>query len=211
MENSISEFDSNFDIRASDFSLIFQFVFPKGCLRHVLRPPKADSCFEFQAGCLELCHWMLVIFSSVSAGILNLSGKKCKMQAPRGPVSATVRRKGLPYFADRRICFRFVAALLACTYFAFRVELFEEEYEQNHPQQSGTPAQPSITLPSLNWETFDKDNAPKAIVVTLAAIFIVLQLARSDRAPRCLLPARVHVVRDKSPPFIPSLPPGISE
>ena len=57
--------------------------------------------------------------------------------------------------------YRFVALLLASNYFAFQVELFEDEYEANHPRTYETC---SITQPTLTWESFDKENAPKAFV-----------------------------------------------
>ena len=49
-----------------------------------------------------------------------------------------------------------IALLLAFNYFAFQVELFDDEYEENHPAPTTTC---SITHPTLNWESFDKDNA----------------------------------------------------
>jgi hypothetical protein len=92
---------------------------------------------------------------------------------------------------------RFVALLLATNYFAFQVELFEEEYEANHRQISETC---SIALPTLNWETFDKTNAQKAFVLTpdiVMELLHVLPFPRDQQFPPFLEPLPV---RDKSPP-----------
>ncbi len=65
----------------------------------------------------------------------------------------------------RYVTWRILCLLLALNYFAFRIELFREENEQNHPQTDLAAHQVTFSMSSLNWETFDKDNAPKAIVV----------------------------------------------
>ena len=92
----------------------------------------------------------------------------------------------------------FVALLLAGNYFAFQVELFDTEYEANHPKQAETC---SISSPTLNWESFDKNNAPQAFVfdarVAIECIFILPSLPVST--PRLEPPFRL--VRDKSPPL----------
>ena len=97
-----------------------------------------------------------------------------------------------------------IALILASNYFAFQVELFDGEYEANHPSHSD-PTSSSITQPSLGWETFDKDNAPKAFVVNTDFIVEVL----------CVLPVEIgnehppHIqffhLRDKSPPSHPAV------
>jgi hypothetical protein len=90
-----------------------------------------------------------------------------------------------------------MALIVALNYFAFRTELCEEEYEQNHPEHSDTV---SFTLFSVNWETFDKDNAPKAFTVNvdpqvefLFAVTAPLQVSKLSFQP-------FQPVRDKSPP-----------
>jgi hypothetical protein len=92
---------------------------------------------------------------------------------------------------------RVLAALVAFTYFGFRTELFRKEYEENHPAQNGFSG---ITTLSLNWETFDKDNAPKAFVFSAVVPMLLLGV--------CTRPARTFLVdlsprtliHDKSPP-----------
>jgi len=87
--------------------------------------------------------------------------------------------------------------LFAYNYFAFRVELFDNEYKENHPERSDVL---SIGVSSLNWETFDKDNAPKAFVIHadgqiefLCYVAYPLQLSNHSFEP-------YRPVRDKSPP-----------
>jgi hypothetical protein len=97
----------------------------------------------------------------------------------------------------RRPAYQLIAFLLAANYFAFQVELFDDEYEANHPRTSATS---SITGPVFTWESFDKDNAPPAFVVDpcreIRPLFTVIAepaLPGTPAAPR--VPAR-----DKSPP-----------
>ena len=100
-----------------------------------------------------------------------------------------------------KIGWRAFALLLAINYFSFRVELFEEEDQQNHPVIDPCTHQTSISPSTLNWETFDKDNAPKAITIhpdVQIELFVVVN---------CPLKVSQHFwepyqpVRDKSPPL----------
>lgn len=93
--------------------------------------------------------------------------------------------------------YKFVALLLATNYFGFQVELFEDEYEANHPRTYDTC---SITRPAITWESFDKENAPQAFVcdahIRIEFLFIV-------HSPLIILPLtelQYQPVRDKSPP-----------
>jgi hypothetical protein len=61
-----------------------------------------------------------------------------------------------------RLTCRIIGLVLAANYFAFQVELFDDEYEANHPRASDRL---SITGPLFTWESFDKENAPEAFVV----------------------------------------------
>ncbi len=61
-----------------------------------------------------------------------------------------------------------VALVLACTYFAFRVELFSEEAEQH---ASSFPMTLAFGTSTLSWETFDKENAPQAFTVRVLTLF----------------------------------------
>jgi hypothetical protein len=97
----------------------------------------------------------------------------------------------------RRVLFQCLAALLACNYFAFRVELFGDEYERAHPARTG---ELSIGSVSLTWETFDKDNAPKAFVIEPVTPLVFLFTAPKPgevEMPDC---SPCTLVRDKSPP-----------
>ena len=92
----------------------------------------------------------------------------------------------------------FVALLLASNYFAFQVELFEEEYEKNHRPVSD---ESSIAAPTLTWESFDKNNAPKAF--TLSPIFVPQVLWYLPNSSHLQIPPllQINPVRDKSPPI----------
>ncbi len=96
--------------------------------------------------------------------------------------------------------YRLLALLVAANYFAFRVEMFGEEYEQSHP--SGVCGN-SLSLPSVNWESFDKDNAPQAISV--GARIVIEPLGLSPREPRieCQYYPPFRLILDKSPPMFP--------
>jgi hypothetical protein len=86
---------------------------------------------------------------------------------------------------------------LALNYFAFQVELFEEEYEQNHKKMS---EECSVSTPTLNWETFDKNNAPKAFTIQptlpVELLFVFPGPAKLQSSPI----VQEAPVRDKSPP-----------
>lgn len=94
---------------------------------------------------------------------------------------------------------KLTALILACNYFAFQVEVFEEEYEANHRPVSPTPA---LGSPTLTWESFGKTNAPKAFVFNAeVSIVLLLHLEPLDIS---FLPPLITVgpVRDKSPPLV---------
>ncbi|HUL42935.1 MAG TPA: hypothetical protein VLY03_01120 [Bacteroidota bacterium] len=97
-----------------------------------------------------------------------------------------------------RLFFRWAALVLAVSYFGFRTELFESEYDDAHPKIDGTCA---ITGSSLNWETFDKDNAPQAFTFTVPAptetVFTLPPVKSVD--PTGYIPYRL--IQDKSPPI----------
>jgi hypothetical protein len=91
-----------------------------------------------------------------------------------------------------------VAIVLACNYFAFQVELFEDEYEANHskPAQSN-----SLAGTMLSWESFDKDDVQEPFIfdalVTLDFLFTLPSETRTPDGPR----VTIHPIRDKSPPL----------
>ena len=104
-------------------------------------------------------------------------------------------------FALRKLAGRVSALLLACNYFAFRVELFSDEYEQNHPATGSTSSQPAYARQTLNWETFDKDNAPKAISVNAWISLKLIASIPDEHLFSKLLPRELQTIRDKSPPL----------
>ncbi len=93
---------------------------------------------------------------------------------------------------------RLLFFLLAVNYFAFRTELFSDEYEANHPN---APSVCSISAVSVNWESFDKDNATAAFVFDagmrmerLASIGLAVR-----HSPHLVFAC--ELIRDKSPPL----------
>ena len=96
-----------------------------------------------------------------------------------------------------KIIYRCLSVIVACNYFAFRVELFEQEYENNHPVYPTTIA---IVNPSLNWETFDKDNAPKAYRINLETSLTLICKATDRLQPQAPFIFTSEPIRDKSPP-----------
>ena len=101
----------------------------------------------------------------------------------------------------RRLLFHSVISLgLAANYFAFQVELFDEEYEQNHPAHSGGLA---FVASSLTWESFDKENAPQAIVFDAGLRMEFLFPYPGLPAEHARPDPQYQPVRDKSPPVDP--------
>ena len=90
-----------------------------------------------------------------------------------------------------------LAIVVALNYFAFRVEVFEEESGAQHRD---LPSRISFACSSLTWESFDKDNAPQAFTIQI--------LAGPERSFVMLSPPPAPLqdiqpfqpVRDKSPP-----------
>jgi len=98
----------------------------------------------------------------------------------------------------RSTIFSILATIVALNYFAFRVELFEEEYEANHPAPASTL---SFSMPTVTWETFDKDNAPQAFTVTVDTRQALLFRQPAERRERAPMHRPFSHVRDKSPPL----------
>jgi hypothetical protein len=96
-----------------------------------------------------------------------------------------------------RLVSRLIPLFLAANYFAFQVELFDDEYEANHP---GTAETCSITGPVFTWESFDKENAPRAFTVDpCIEIRPLFRVAAEPAIPALPVTPRVPA-RDKSPP-----------
>jgi hypothetical protein len=102
------------------------------------------------------------------------------------------------YLHRRRSLSQLLAVLIACNYFAFRVELFPDENEDNHPGLFTGVA--SFTQPALNWETFDKDNAPKAFTILVDPQIIFITIFESPLQTDRYTFEPYQPVRDKSPP-----------
>lgn len=103
------------------------------------------------------------------------------------------------YFHRRRSLWRLFAALIACNYFAFRVELFPDEYEDNHPELFIGVA--SFSQSTLNWETFDKDNAPKAFTIHVDPQITFISFISCPLKTNQYTFEPHQPVRDKSPPL----------
>ncbi|MFI5251897.1 MAG: hypothetical protein ACHQQQ_05615 [Bacteroidota bacterium] len=92
--------------------------------------------------------------------------------------------------SGRSVSYRLIALIVAFNYFAFRTELYQDEYRENHPER---PDKVSFTLSSLNWESFDKDNAPKAFTIHVNAPIELI----------CVLNAPLHTSKNSSQPYQP--------
>lgn len=92
-----------------------------------------------------------------------------------------------------------VACILSSNYFAFQVELFDAEYEANHPTPTlaGTH---SLSSPTVTWESFDKQNAPEAFVLNpilpIEPVGFIPVPHQTGQQPN----PQYQPVRDKSPP-----------
>jgi len=91
----------------------------------------------------------------------------------------------------------FCCLLLATNYFAFQVELFEEEYEQNHRTMSECE---SFAAPTLTWESFDKNNAPKAFTIEPLLFGTVVAVCGAQSVHKPPPRRQTSIIRDKSPP-----------
>ncbi len=109
------------------------------------------------------------------------------------------------HITARHLLWKGLALLLAIDYFAFRTEIFSEEYERNHPAAVSDTVVPLFTLPSLTWETFDKDNAPKAIRIDPMFILQVIQRVPEESVLTVIDSRQPGTIRDKSPPPLPSI------
>ncbi len=100
------------------------------------------------------------------------------------------------------LLFTCTAIVLASNYFAFQVELFDAEYEENHPTSSGnTSGTCTISASSLTWESFDKDNAPQAFVVDACVTLVCFLRLPEETAPPDVIRPSIERIRDKSPPI----------
>ena len=103
----------------------------------------------------------------------------------------------------RKTLFHIFSAFLAFTYFAFRVELFRSEDADNH---SPLATRPSFAAASVNWESFDKDNAPKAFVIDCSVVLECLLPSVPEKIVTVSWTPPQTCIRDKSPPVPSGLP-----
>jgi len=94
--------------------------------------------------------------------------------------------------------YKILLCVVALNYGAFRVEISEDEYKEHHPDlPTGLAFMESI----LNWETFDKNNAPEAFSfdahVAIETLFQTSLFFQENDIPY----EHYEPVRDKSPPF----------
>ena len=106
--------------------------------------------------------------------------------------------QGLLRYMRRSLLTASAALVLACTFLAFQVELFDTEYEANHPAPSSSTS--SLTAPSVTWESFDKDNALKAFVFDAGVRSECSFIIPSPPIIRRLTEPLLQRIRDKSPP-----------
>lgn len=108
-------------------------------------------------------------------------------------------RTGLTFYRMRYrlTIFKVIAALVAVNYAMFRLEVFDRENEQDHPSFTCTA---SITSSSINWETFDKDNAPQAFVIQPEFRILLIEFVSDHPAVPLPIVRPFEHIRDKSPP-----------
>jgi hypothetical protein len=105
------------------------------------------------------------------------------------------------YISDIPVIYQLAAFIVAVNYFSFQVELFEDEYEKNNPLPSSVP---TFTYSSVNWESFDKTNAPKAFVFIVPRDFILLCLNPPVLGEELPASLPFRVVHNNSPPSVSS-------
>jgi len=94
--------------------------------------------------------------------------------------------------------YRVTALVLSFNYFFFQVELFEKEYEANHPT---APDNCSISIHALSWESFDKDNAPQPFIFNFGQQIDCVLILGTVQAIHVSPVTRHDPIRDKSPPI----------
>ena len=88
--------------------------------------------------------------------------------------------------------------IVALNYAAFRLELFEDEYKDNHPLLPNVVA---FTPASLTWETFDKNNAPEAFSFNARIAIEPLSSTPTPVLTDEFAYEPQELIRDKSPPI----------
>ena len=106
-------------------------------------------------------------------------------------------RGSIRQFTDS-IIYATIALILACNYFAFQIELFEDEYEVNQPIQ--TEPGNTVSSPTVTWESFDKDHAKQPLVFKANFGVECLVVLRPFSITRRIAEPEFELIRDKSPP-----------
>jgi hypothetical protein len=76
----------------------------------------------------------------------------------------------------------------------------EEEFENNNPLIDPFIHQTLLSRPTLNWEKFDKDNAPKAFVFLPPIRTITVETIEPSIILFNAIYQPYQPIRDKSPP-----------
>lgn len=90
-----------------------------------------------------------------------------------------------------------MALVLALIYLGFEGEIFEEEYEANHPAK---PEKCSLSSPSTSWESLDKEDAPPPFFFNATPCIELLFIVFTPQPVVGIVEAPFDVIRDKSPP-----------
>ena len=97
----------------------------------------------------------------------------------------------------RLIIYKALALLLSLNYFAFRVEVFDREYNENNAHHSDRNCFSNSTL---NWESLDKDNAPQAFDFDAVIRIQLIGAAPRQFSKKLQYYPPFRLIHDKSPP-----------
>ncbi len=89
--------------------------------------------------------------------------------------------------------------LMAFNYFAYQVELFEEEHREKHRDMS---SEISIASFGVTWESFGKTSAQQAFVVLVDVQVTLLGVLPSCNIVNDISHPPFEPIRDKSPPAL---------
>ncbi len=87
--------------------------------------------------------------------------------------------------------------LMAFNYFAYQVELFEEEHKEKQREMSSVI---SFAPYSITWETFGKTSAQKAFVHIVDVQITFLGVLPPQHFNNVPSHSPFEIIRDKSPP-----------
>ncbi|MBI5215978.1 MAG: hypothetical protein HY960_09500 [Ignavibacteriae bacterium] len=87
--------------------------------------------------------------------------------------------------------------LMAFNYFAYQVELFEEEHKEKYRELSSVVSFASF---GVTWESFGKTSAQKAFVYLVDVQITLLGLLPKEDISNLHTHPPFELIRDKSPP-----------